>query len=107
MCSSDLTSGHTRSVALPDMPTLSEAGVPGYEATIWIGMMAPVGTPQPVIDLLNREINKILMRSDIQESWRRQGANTMVMTPQEFGAYIQSEIERWGKLIKANNINVN
>jgi tripartite-type tricarboxylate transporter receptor subunit TctC len=101
------TSGKARSPVLPDVPTIAEAGLPGYDATIWIGAMAPAGTPTEIVDLLNHEINKILMRPDIQESWRRQGANTMVMSPQEFGAYIQSEIDRWAKLIKANNINVN
>jgi tripartite-type tricarboxylate transporter receptor subunit TctC len=69
--------------------------------------MAPAGTPKPIVELLNREINKILTRPDIQESWRRQGANTMVMTPEEFGSYIESEIARWAKLIKANGIQVN
>ena len=69
--------------------------------------MAPAGTPKDIVELLNREINKILARPDIVESWRRQGANTMVMSPQEFGSYIEAEIERWGKLIKANNIGVN
>ena len=101
------TSGKVRSPILPNVPTIAEAGLPGYDATIWIGVMAPAGTPAEIVDLLNREINKILMRPDVQESWRRQGANTMVMSPQEFGAYIQSEIDRWAKLIKANNINVN
>ncbi len=98
------TSGRTRSVALPDIPTLSEAGVPGYEATIWIGMMAPVGTPQPVIDLLNRAINKIVSRPDIKESWEKQDAKPDPMTPAQFGAHIQAEIAKWAKLIKANNI---
>ncbi len=98
------TSGRTRSVALPDTPTLSEAGVPGYEATIWIGMMAPVGTPQPVIDMLNREINKIVSRPDIKESWEKQDAKPDPMTPAQFGAHIQAEIAKWAKLIKANNI---
>src|SRR2546421_2528658 len=101
------TSGKTRSPILPDVPTIAEAGIPDYNATIWIGVMAPARTPQPIVDLLNREINKVLLRADIKESWQRQGANTMVMTPQEFGAYIQAEIDRWAKLIKANNINVN
>ncbi len=98
------TSGRVRSAALPDVPTLAEAGVPGYEATIWIGVMAPAGTPRGIVDTLNREINKILVRPDIQESWKRQGANPMVMKPEEFGAYIESEIDRWAKLIKANGI---
>ena len=98
------TSGRTRSVALPDIPTLSEAGVPGYEATIWIGMMAPVGTPQPIIDVLNREINKIVSRPDIKESWEKQDAKPDPMSPSQFGAHIQAEIAKWAKLIKANNI---
>jgi tripartite-type tricarboxylate transporter receptor subunit TctC len=101
------TSGKVRSAVLPNVPTIAEAGIQGYDATIWMGVMAPVGTPRPIVELLNREINKILQRPDIQESWKRQGANTMVMSPEEFGAYVQSEIERWGKLIKANNIGIN
>jgi len=101
------TSGKVRSPILPNVPTIAEAGIPDYNATIWIGVMAPAGTPREIVERLNREINKILMRPDIQESWRRQGANTMVMRPEEFGVYIESEIERWGKLIKANNIGIN
>jgi tripartite-type tricarboxylate transporter receptor subunit TctC len=101
------TSGKVRSPILPNVPTIAEAGIPEYNATIWIGVMAPAGTPQAIVDLLNREINKILLRTDIKESWQRQGANTMVMKPDEFGAYIQSEIERWAKLIRANNIGTN
>jgi tripartite-type tricarboxylate transporter receptor subunit TctC len=100
------TSGRTRSVALPEVPTLSEAGVPAYEATIWIGMMAPVGTPQPIVDLLNREINAILSRPDIKESWEKQDAKPDPMTPAQFGQHIEAEIAKWDKLIKANNIQV-
>jgi tripartite-type tricarboxylate transporter receptor subunit TctC len=98
------TSGKVRSAILPDVPTLAEAGVAGYEATIWIGFMAPTGTPQPVVDLLNREINKILARPDVKEAWEKQGAVPMVMTPDEFGAHARSEIEKWAKIIKANAI---
>jgi tripartite-type tricarboxylate transporter receptor subunit TctC len=101
------TSGKVRSPILPNVPTIAEAGIAEYNATIWIGVMAPAGTPKDIVELLNREINKILARPDIAESWRRQGANTVVMSPQEFGTYIEAEIERWGKLIKANNIGVN
>jgi len=68
--------------------------------------MAPAGTPPAVVEKLNREINRILARADIQESWKRQGANPMVMKPEEFGAYIQSEIDRWARLIQANGIKV-
>ena len=98
------TSGKTRSVALTGVPTLDEAGVPGYEATIWIGMMAPAGTPKPIVELLNREINKIISRPDIKESWEKQDAKPDPMTPAEFGTHIESEIAKWAKLIKANNI---
>jgi len=101
------TTGRVRSPALPNVPTLAEAGVPGYEATIWLGVMAPFGTPQPIIDRLNVEINKILARPDLAEAWRAEGANPMIMKPGEFGAYVQSEIERWARVIKANNIKTN
>ena len=98
------TTGKLRSAILPDVPTLSEAGVPGYEATIWIGVMAPAGTPQPIVTLLSTEINKILGRADVRAAWKKQGANTMVMTPEQFGAYVQSEIDKWAKVIQANGI---
>jgi tripartite-type tricarboxylate transporter receptor subunit TctC len=98
------TTGKVRSTILPDVPTLSEAGVPGYEATMWVGVMAPAGTPQPIVDLLNSEINKVLVRPDVRATWEKQGAVPMTMKPNEFGAYIQSEIEKWAKLINANAI---
>jgi tripartite-type tricarboxylate transporter receptor subunit TctC len=98
------TTGKARSAILPDVPTLSEAGVAGYEATIWVGVMAPTGTPQGVVDLLNREINKILARPEVKGAWEKQGAVPMLMTPNEFGAHVQSEIEKWAKIIKANAI---
>jgi tripartite-type tricarboxylate transporter receptor subunit TctC len=98
------TSGHVRSSALPNVPTLMEAGLPGYEATIWLGVMAPAGTPEPIVDKLNTEINKILSLPHIREVWRAQGATTVIMTPGDFGGFVQSEIERWAKIIKANGI---
>src|SRR6266508_468756 len=98
------TTGKVRSAILPDVPTLSEAGVPGYEATIWIGVMVPAGTPQLIVTLLNTEINKILARPDVKEAWEKQGAAPMIMKPEEFGVYVQSEIDKWAKVIKANNI---
>src|SRR5437764_7408584 len=83
------TSGRVRSPVLPNVPTLAEAGIPDYEATIWIGVMAPAGTPKAILERLNSEINKVLARPDIAESWRRQGTNTMVISPQEVGTYIE------------------
>src|SRR5665647_3508814 len=98
------TSGKTRSTILPDVPTLDEAGVPGFQASLWVGFMAPAGTPQPVVDLLNREISKILARPDIKASWGEQGAIPITMTQPEFKAFMEAEIAKWAKIIEANHI---
>jgi tripartite-type tricarboxylate transporter receptor subunit TctC len=97
------TTGKTRSTILPDVPTMLESGIP-HEATIWLGVMAPTGTPQPIVDLLNSEINKIIVRPDVVAAWERLGAVPVAMKPAEFGAFVQSEIDKWAKVIKANNI---
>lgn len=98
------TSGTARSSVLPDVPTMDEAGVKGFQAVSWIGMMAPAGTPRPIVDLLNKEINAILTRPDIQASWRKLGADPIVMTTAEFGELLRSELERWESVIKTNGI---
>jgi tripartite-type tricarboxylate transporter receptor subunit TctC len=98
------TTGKQRSSVLPDVPTLAEAGVPGYEAIQWVGVMAPAGTPPAIVDLLNREINKILTRPDVRASWEKLGATPLTMAPAEFGSYVQSEIDKWAKVINANGI---
>jgi tripartite-type tricarboxylate transporter receptor subunit TctC len=98
------TSGKARSAILPEVPTISEAGVAGYQATLWVGVMAPAGTPQPVIELLNAEINKILARADVRAAWEKQGAVPLMMTPAEFGAHIQAEIDKWANVIRTNGI---
>lgn len=98
------TTGQQRSAILPEVPTFAEAGVPGYQASLWTGLVAPAATPQPVVDLLNREITKILARPEIKDAWEKQGAIPMSMTPEEFQAHIEAEIVKWAKVIKANNI---
>jgi tripartite-type tricarboxylate transporter receptor subunit TctC len=98
------TSGTARSAILPDVPTIAEAGVPGFQATLWVGFMAPKGTPQPVIDLLNREITKILKRPDIKASWEQQGATPLTMTQPEFATFMQAQVDKWAKVIKDNHI---
>src|SRR3984893_6393256 len=98
------TTGKTRSAILPDVPTLSEAGVPGYEATMWIGVMAPAGTPQPIVERLNHAVNEILLGPGVKRAWERQGAEPMAMTPEQFGAHVGSEIDKWAKIITANAI---
>jgi tripartite-type tricarboxylate transporter receptor subunit TctC len=100
------TTGKVRSSVLPDVPTVNEAGVPGYEATIWLGIMAPSGTPKPVIDKLNAEINKVLARGELKEQWAKQGATPMVMSPTEFEAYLKADIDKWAHVVKVSGAKV-
>jgi tripartite-type tricarboxylate transporter receptor subunit TctC len=98
------TSGKTRNAVMPEVPTIAEAGVPGYESTIWIGLMAPTGTPKPVVDLLNAEIRKIMARDDVKAAWAKQGAIPMNMSPAEFDTYLRADIEKWAKVVKSAGI---
>ena len=98
--------GRSRADVLPDVPTIAEAGVPGYEATIWLGLMAPAGTPKPVVEKLNAEINKVLKRPDVQQAWAKQGAVPMVMTPAEFEKYLHGDIEKWANVVKVSGAKV-
>jgi tripartite-type tricarboxylate transporter receptor subunit TctC len=93
------TSGKKRSTVMPEVPTIDEAGVPGYESTIWLGVMAPAKTPQPIVDQLNAEIRKIMARPEIRDAWGRQGAVPMTMTPPEFEKYLRGDIAKWAKVV--------
>jgi tripartite-type tricarboxylate transporter receptor subunit TctC len=95
------TSASKRSTVLPNVPTIAEAGVPGYESTIWLGIMAPAGTPKPIVDRLNAEINKAINRADVKAAWDKQGAVPLVMSPAEFDAYLRKDIEKWAQVVKA------
>ena len=90
----------TRSRNFPALPSVAEAGVPGFEATSWHGLVAPAGTPQAVITRLNGEINKVLQQPDIRDRLAKQGADVASGTPQQFAAYIRAEIPKWAKVIK-------
>jgi tripartite-type tricarboxylate transporter receptor subunit TctC len=94
------TSGKTRSPVLPDVPTVSEAGVPGYEAVIWLGLMAPAGTPKPIVDRLNAEIRRALDSPEMRAAWSKQGALAMSMSPEEFARFIREDIEKWARIVK-------
>ncbi len=94
------TSGKTRSTVLPDVPTVAEAGVPGYEATIWLGVVAPKGTPPAIVSRLNAEISQIVSRPEVRREWAEQGAMAMVMTPDAFGKYIVDDIAKWERIVK-------
>jgi tripartite-type tricarboxylate transporter receptor subunit TctC len=92
------TTGLKRSAVLPNLPTLNEAGVPGYEATIWLGVMAPKGTPPEIVKRLNEEITKIAAKPAIKEAWAQQGAAPMSMTPDAFGEFLKADIAKWAKV---------
>jgi tripartite-type tricarboxylate transporter receptor subunit TctC len=99
------TTGTARSPILPDVPTIA-ASVPGFEFTQWVGLMAPKGTPQPVIDKLHTSITAILSRPDIKQAWEKRGATPMAMTQSQFAAFMQAQVDKWAKVIKANHISL-
>ena len=98
------TTGLKRSDVMPDVPTLTEAGVAGYEATIWLGLMAPTGTPKAVVDKLNEAVSKIASQADVKATWTKQGAAPMVMNPAVFDKYMRDDITKWAGVIKKANI---
>ena len=90
--------------SLPDIPTLAETGVPGYEAYSWVGIVAPAKTPKAIVTRLNQEIVDILKQKDVAEKLNQQGALPVGDTPEQFGAYIKAEIDKWGAVVRAANI---
>jgi tripartite-type tricarboxylate transporter receptor subunit TctC len=96
------TSGTVRSSVLPGVPTIAEAGVPGYETTIWLGVMAPKGTPVAVVAKLNAEIGRIVSRQDVRDDWAKQGAVPMTMTPAEFTRHLEQDIVKWERVVKVS-----
>jgi tripartite-type tricarboxylate transporter receptor subunit TctC len=94
------TTGKTRSTVLPNVPTMAQAGVAGYEAVIWLGVIAPKGTPPAIVDRLNAEIRKIVERHDVRAEWANQGAVGMTMTPEEFSRYVADDVVKWERIVK-------
>jgi tripartite-type tricarboxylate transporter receptor subunit TctC len=95
-----------RASALPDTPTISESGVPGFSAVPWVAMAAPIKVPQAIVDKLNSEINKILKGSEIKARFDALGTDPMVMTPAQLTDYLKSETEKWAKAVKASGAKV-
>jgi len=93
-----------RSPHVPDVPTVSESGVPGYEVSVWFGIAAPGGTPKPIITKLNAEIVKILNMPDVKQKFAAQGVDVIGSTPEQFAAYIKEQMEEWGKVVKAAGV---
>ena len=98
------TTGKARSQVLPNVPTMNEAGVPGYEAVIWLGIMAPKGTPPAIVAKLNGEITKIVNRPEVRAEWAKQGAVPMAMTPEEFARYTADDIAKWERIVKISGV---
>lgn len=95
-----------RTPTFPDVPTMQEAGVPGYEATAWFGILAPKGTPREVVARVNGEVNKALALPDVRERLAQQGAEASPWTPEEFGVFIHNEVVKWAKVVKASGAKV-
>ena len=96
-----------RYAELPDVPTLDEAGVKGYDATIWLGLLAPPGTPREIVDKLNSSITKILSTPEARKLMASAGVDVATSSPEEFGRLMQSELDRWGKVVKETGMTVN
>jgi len=93
-----------RLASLPDIPTISESGVPGYEAYSWVGLVAPAKTPRDIIQKLNGEIADILRQKDVAEKLLGQGAIPIGDSPEQFAQYIRAEIDKWGAVVRSANI---
>lgn len=98
------TTGLARSTILPNVPTIAEAGVPKFETAIWLGIMAPAGTPKDVVDSLNKAIVKIQRNPEVQELWAKQGATPLIMNPTQFTAYLNADIQKWANIVKTAGI---
>jgi len=100
------TTGKVRSAVLPEVPTVAEAGVPGYDAVIWLGLMAPAGTPKPVIERLNAEVRRIVAMPEVKEAWAKQGVETMSMSVDGFSQFLREDITKWAGVVKRSGAKV-
>ncbi|MEQ1515059.1 MAG: tripartite tricarboxylate transporter substrate binding protein [Usitatibacteraceae bacterium] len=100
------TTGTTRTLVLADVPTVAEAGVPGFDATIWLGIMAPAGTPKAIVERLNIEIGKVTNATVVKENWKKQGATPIQMNADQFASYVREDIDKWAKIVKLSGATV-
>jgi len=97
----------TRYAEMPDVPTIAEAGVPGYDATIWLGLIAPRNTPHEIVQKLNADITRILSTPEAKKLMASAGVDVATSTPEQFGQLLQSEMDRWGKVVRETGATVN
>jgi tripartite-type tricarboxylate transporter receptor subunit TctC len=97
-------SSKTRSALAPEVPTVDEAGVPGYDVTVWFGILTVAGTPRDIVQRLNAEIVKILTSAEVRERFRNNGVEVVAGTPEHFGAFLKSEVARWAKVVQEAGI---
>jgi tripartite-type tricarboxylate transporter receptor subunit TctC len=95
------TTGLKRDKTFPELPTIAEAGLPGYDMPLWFGLSAPKGTPRPVIDKLAAGLKQTLAMPDVQQAFDKQGFTPMQMTPDEFGKFYVAEAAKWAKVVNA------
>ena len=100
------TTGKERTPKLPDLPTISEAGLPGYSIDVWFGLLAPVGTPQAIVDRINAELTRVLADTDLRSRMREMGQELQPSTPAEFGRFIRTEIQRMGDIVRSSNATI-
>ena len=98
------TTGAKRSAATPELPTIAESGLPGYEASLWYGILAPAGTPRAIVSSLHAQIVRALQLADVRDRFSALGVETIGNTPEEFASYIQTETAKWSKVIKSANV---
>jgi tripartite-type tricarboxylate transporter receptor subunit TctC len=97
-------SGAKRNPALPEVPSASEAGIPGWDAANWWGLVAPLGTPAPIVERLHQELDAVLAADETKKRFETEGAEPLSMPPEAFGKYVSAEIEKWGRVVKAAGI---
>ena len=98
--------GARRAAALPEVPTIAEAGVPGYEFVTWHGVLAPRGTPAEIVALLNAKLKAALRSPELSARFAQMGLDLIASSPEEFSAHLKKEIEKWGKLIRERRMRV-
>jgi tripartite-type tricarboxylate transporter receptor subunit TctC len=100
------TIGSTRSVAAPELPTVAEAGLPGFEVVNWIGLFAPAATPPQIVRRWNAEVSRFMQSHDIEARLATEGARFVPMTPEQFGSFVRAEIAKWAPVVRASGARV-